>query len=66
MALVLGGYRADKAELTGSQWLKNTVTLATTNGLTKDVNFRNRGRLHPSGRGADSGQRPLDDCCSVV
>ena len=38
MALVLGGYRADKAELTGSQWLKNTVTLATTNGLTKDVN----------------------------
>ena len=38
MALVLGGYRADKAELTGTQWLKNTVTLATTNGLTKDVN----------------------------
>ena len=37
MALVLGGYRSDKAELTGTNWLKNTVTLATTNGLTSDV-----------------------------
>ncbi|MFR3786326.1 MAG: S-layer homology domain-containing protein [Agathobaculum desmolans] len=37
MALVLGGYRADKAGLEGAKWLTNTVTLATTYGLTKDV-----------------------------
>ena len=37
MALVLGGYRADKAELTGAKWLNNTVSLATTNGLTTNV-----------------------------
>ena len=37
MALVLAGYRADKAELTGSKWLNNTVSLATTVGMTKDV-----------------------------
>ena len=38
MALVLAGYRADKAGLTGTQWLNNTVSYATTYGLTKDVN----------------------------
>ncbi|SCJ61140.1 S-layer protein [uncultured Butyricicoccus sp.] len=38
MALVLGGYRADKAGLTGTKWLTNTVTLATTNRLLNDVN----------------------------
>ena len=37
MALVLAGYRADKAGLTGTQWLNNTVSYATTYGLTKDV-----------------------------
>ena len=37
MALVLAGYRADKAELTGTKWLNNTVSLATTVGMTKDV-----------------------------
>ncbi len=37
MALVLAGYRADKAGLEGSKWLNNTVSLATTYGLTKDV-----------------------------
>ncbi len=37
MALVLAGYRADKAQLTGSAWLNNTISLATTVGLTKDV-----------------------------
>ena len=37
MALVLAGYRADKAELTGSKWLNNTVSLATTVGMTKNV-----------------------------
>ena len=38
MALVLAGYRADKAGLTGTQWLNNTVSYATTYGLTKNVN----------------------------
>ncbi len=37
MALVLAGYRADKANLTGAEWLNNTVSLATTNKLTQDV-----------------------------
>lgn len=37
MALVLGGYRSDKANLEGATWLNNTVSLATTNQLTKDV-----------------------------
>lgn len=37
MALVLGGYRADKANLTGATWFNNTVSLATTNQLTDDV-----------------------------
>lgn len=37
MALVLGGYRADKADLTGATWFNNTVSLATTNQLTDDV-----------------------------
>ena len=37
MALVLSGYRADKANLTGSAWQNNTIALATTVGLTKDV-----------------------------
>ncbi len=37
MALVLGGYRADKADLTGATWFNNTVSLATTNKLTDDV-----------------------------
>lgn len=37
MALVLGGYRADKADLTGATWFNNTVSLATTNRLTDDV-----------------------------
>ena len=37
MALVLAGYRADKAELTGTNWLNNTVSRATTVGMTKDV-----------------------------
>ena len=37
MALVLAGYRADKANLTGSAWQNNTISQATTVGLTKDV-----------------------------
>ena len=37
MALVLAGYRADKAGLEGAKWLNNTVSLATTVGMTKDV-----------------------------
>ena len=37
MALVLAGYRADKAELTGTAWLNNTLSYATTYGLTDDV-----------------------------
>ena len=37
MALVLSGYRADKAGLTGTAWQNNTISLATTVGLTKDV-----------------------------
>ena len=37
MALVLAGYRADKAELTGTNWLNNTVSRATTVGMTKNV-----------------------------
>ena len=37
MALVLSGYRADKAGLTGINWLNNTVAQATTVGMTKDV-----------------------------
>lgn len=37
MALVLAGYRADKANLTGTAWQNNTIALATTVGLTKDV-----------------------------
>lgn len=37
MALVLGGYRAEKANLTGADWLNNTVALATTNRLTDKV-----------------------------
>ncbi len=38
MALVLGGYRADKAELTGAKWLDNTTSLAQQNQLDKNVN----------------------------
>ena len=38
MALVLAGYRADEAGLTGASWLNNTVSRATTVGMTKDVN----------------------------
>ena len=37
MALVLGGYRADKAGIYGAQWANKTISLATTNGLTDDV-----------------------------
>lgn len=37
MALVLGGYRSDKANLTGAEWFNNTVSWATTNQLTDDV-----------------------------
>ena len=37
MALVLSGYRADKANLTGTAWQNNTIALATTVGMTKDV-----------------------------
>ena len=37
MALVLSGYRADKANLTGTAWQNNTISLATTVGMTKDV-----------------------------
>ena len=37
MALVLAGYRADKAGLTGTAWLNNTLSYATTYGLTDDV-----------------------------
>ena len=37
MALVLSGYDATNAELTGISWLNNTVSLATTVGMTKDV-----------------------------
>ena len=37
MALVLSGYRADKAGLTGTAWQNNTISLATTVGMTKDV-----------------------------
>ena len=37
MALVLSGYRADKANLTGTAWQNNTIAQATTVGLTKDV-----------------------------
>ena len=37
MALVLSGYRADKAGLTGTAWQNNTISQATTVGLTKDV-----------------------------
>ena len=37
MALVLAGYRADKAGLTGTNWINNTLSYATTYGLTKDV-----------------------------
>ena len=37
MALVLAGYRADKAGLTGTAWQNNTISLATTVGMTKDV-----------------------------
>ena len=38
MALVLSGYRADKANLTGAAWANNTISQATTVGMTKDVN----------------------------
>ena len=38
MALVLSGYRADKANLTGANWANNTISQATTVGMTKDVN----------------------------
>ena len=38
MALVLAGYRADEAGLTGASWLNNTVARATTVGMTEDVN----------------------------
>ena len=37
MALVLAGYDATNAELTGVNWSKNTLTLATTIGLTDNV-----------------------------
>lgn len=37
MALVLGGYRADKAGIYGAQWANKTISLATTNGLTDNV-----------------------------
>ena len=37
MALVLAGYDATNAELTGISWLNNTVALATTVGMTDDV-----------------------------
>ena len=37
MALALGGYDEEHAGLTGISWLNNTVSLATTNGLTDDV-----------------------------
>ena len=37
MALALGGYDEEHASLTGISWLNNTVSLATTNGLTDDV-----------------------------
>ena len=37
MALALGGYDEEHAGLTGINWLNNTVSLATTNGLTDDV-----------------------------
>ena len=38
MALALAGYDEKNAELTGPNWSKNTLTLATTIGLTDDVN----------------------------
>ena len=37
MALALGGYDEEHAGLTGINWLNNTVSLATTNGLTDNV-----------------------------
>ena len=37
MALVLGGYNAEKAGIYGAQWANKTISLATTNGLTKNV-----------------------------
>ena len=37
MALVLAGYDEAHAGLAGSAWLNNTVSYATTYGLTKDV-----------------------------
>ena len=37
MALVLAGYDAEHAGLTGTAWLNNTVARATTVGMTKDV-----------------------------
>ena len=38
MALALAGYDEVNAELTGPNWSKNTLTLATTIGLTDNVN----------------------------
>ena len=38
MALALAGYDEKNAELTGPNWSKNTLTLATTIGLTDNVN----------------------------
>ena len=38
MALALAGYDEKNAELTGVNWSKNTLTLATTIGLTDNVN----------------------------
>ena len=38
MALALAGYDEEHAGLTGAAWLNNTVALATTYGLTDDVN----------------------------
>ena len=37
MALALAGYDEENAGLTGPAWLNNTVSYATTYGLTKDV-----------------------------
>lgn len=37
MALVTMGYRADRAELTGTQWMINTLNLANDNGLLDGV-----------------------------
>jgi hypothetical protein len=37
MALVTMGYKADKAKLTGSGWMTNTINLANDNDLLEDV-----------------------------